>query len=288
MFPRYLLLIRHAESLGNKRMRQADQDPNNPELIALLKEMLDKDWPITPEGKRRAEWAGELYQTLFNFERGLPKLYSSSHLRAILTSSGISKKWERPSCLWQRSDEDLEWPTWIIDPDLCERSWGTKDNLSWKQFELWYPDQFREYMRDPLRFRPDFPGAESILDVRNLRAIRFLQRLERECSQDDLVIVVSHADWILACRSLLENLDPFQFKIMHDDPKQRIHNLDAVCYSCEQMPFKHGILSTYPTSVGLIHLPFEETSLDQVEPINWQKIESYSYNRDQLIELTSL
>lgn len=285
MFPRFLAVLRHARSVGNQLMEGIDRDPANQELAKLLLATADKDWPVTEDGLQRAEWAGELYQHLFSFDQRLPKLYTSSHLRAVQTSAAISKHWERPAHLWQRSDQEMDWPSWNIDPNLCERSWGTKDNLSWGQFKNQYPKMFEEHSRDPLCFRPGFQGSESILDVRNYRAERFFRRLERDCVEDDFVIVISHWDWILACRSLLEDLDPFHFKQIYLDPSQRIHNLDGVIYSRRDMESGASVSSGYPISYGLIQLPFEETPLDQVEPIRWKKIERKHYSAPQLEQL---
>jgi broad specificity phosphatase PhoE len=281
MFPKLLAFIRHAESEKNRIMRQLDQDLSNEELIVRLNTMSDHKWPITPEGKQRAEWVGSLLPTLFDFEQRLPKLYTSSHLRNIQTSTALSSTWERPASLWQQSDQQPEWPCWIVDPNLCERAWGTE--MSWRQFQTKHPKDYAEWLNDPLRFRPKFFGGESINDVRNSRAERFLRRIERDCTNEDVVIVVTHYDWMLSCRSLLENLDPFQFRMMHQDPTQQINNLDILCYSCT----REAAIYQFPLAVGLIHLPPEEAILDEVEPIAWKYIDSHSYNREELIHLAA-
>lgn len=143
-----------------------------------------------------------------------------------------------------------------------------------------------EHDHDPLNFRPGFVGGESILTVRNYRVERFIRKLERECREDDLVIAVTHWDWILACRSLLEDLDPFAFKQMYRDPKQRIHNLDAVCYSRRDAESGATEYYGHPICVGRIHLPSEDTPLDAVEPIRWQRTIKPNYKPSMLDELS--
>lgn len=285
MFPQTLILIRHATSEANALMRALDQDPYNEELSRQLSSMEDRDWEITEQGIRASVWAGDIYRRILDFNRKLPLLFCSTHIRGMQTAYHLSSTWERPAHLWQSSDRNSDWPRWKPNPNLVERSWGAWNNISWRQFELQYPEESRRLSIDPLRHKVACTGAESIMDVRNTRVERFLRMLERDCQADDLVIAVTHADWIMACRSLLENLDSFAFRDIYNDRTQWTRNLDAVCYTRTDPHRDFEITTGYPTYYCIMRIPPEETDIESIQPFQWKDIERKDYARQELLQL---
>ncbi|MFA5129848.1 MAG: histidine phosphatase family protein [Patescibacteria group bacterium] len=274
MLPMHFLMIRHGKDQSKILMSRLNENPDDAEAQQELASRHKDDWPLIDTELKWAGQAGLFYEALLDLYYKSVRRYASPAARAFQTAC---------SFLMDKTSGRNPWDPWIIDPNLHERSWGEQD-MSWRQFQETYPKAFQKCLRDPFCFRPPFVGAESILDVRNLRAIPFMHQLERDCKLDDIAVAVTHVDWMLACQSYIEDIDPFQFKQMYPDPSFYPGHLDAIWYTRQDVRHPQTILNRF---VFVKMIKFPRTDLDTALDINrpWRKIQPRVYFQEDLRKL---
>lgn len=256
-------------------MKGLDTEPDNPKLNVDIRAKHDDHWRLTPHGVNEAKRVGHLYFELLNQEPCMPHLFASPLFRSIESAVHLSKDWEPPSYLWNKGVPDRDaWTHWNIDPNLRERTWGEM-YLSWNQFKQRYPNDFQAWLDDPVHFK--VPTGESLTDVRS-RVYAFLQRLDRICTYNSFVVVVGHTDWILTCRSIIEDLDPLEFKKRFPDFTYYPGHFDGVLYNAQKLSYS-PTSGGWPERMRLIKFPGNITSLMNCPDFpDWEEIKPKRYS----------
>lgn len=281
MFPKNLILIRHAECASNVYRRRIDQNLNDEEAIQILRSIRNEASPLTSQGIRNAKTLGPMYyEAIFGESRHQALFFCSPYRRAIETAVHLTSEWQRPVADWQSGDNDSSWPRWQIDTNLSERSWGDADGISWRQYEEQYSLHASNCKRNPLQHLPPFQGAESLAHVRSLRVQPFLDMLKDTCNGNEIVIVITHFDWILSCRALIEHLDPFRFAEIYSRGKT-IRNLDSVWYSTKSDNLDIAA-SEWPQRFAILHFSDICENPETARQAKWEKIERRTYSTEEL------
>ncbi len=164
-----LLLIRHAESVGNVQQRM--QGHGESELSALGQQQADK-----------------LAQRLWKLEESPTQIYTSPLKRAVQTIERITAAKPVTEAIAANHSSGI-----IYSDDLKEFQNGIFAGLTWAEARSQYPDLCAK-----LEASPDWiaiPGAESLQDARD-RAQRFIQQLLTRHTSGETVWVMTHS-WIL-------------------------------------------------------------------------------------------
>ena len=181
--PARLVLVRHAESVGNLARDVAEADGE--QLIDIA--MRDMDVPLSPTGD---EQAGLLGTWLADHEEPFTVAYSSPYLRAAETA--------RIAC--DNAGNPLEV---VLDERLREREFGVLDRLTRAGIEARFPEEAEARARvGKFYYRP--PGGESWCDVA-LRVRSILDTMGRQHA-GERVLVVAHEVVIYVFRYVLERL----------------------------------------------------------------------------------
>jgi broad specificity phosphatase PhoE len=180
-----LLLVRHAESVGN--VARESSEAADSETIAI--DVRDADVALSPLGRGQAAAFGHWLAALPSTQRP-SRAWSSSYLRA------------RETAEIALVGAGLECPLWV-DERLRDRELGVLDRLTARGVRTRYPDEAeRRRHLGKFYYRP--PGGESWTDV-VLRLRSFL----RDISDLDrgVGLIVAHDAVVLLLRYICENLD---------------------------------------------------------------------------------
>jgi broad specificity phosphatase PhoE len=182
--PARLVLVRHAESVGNLARDLAES--NGEHLIDIATR--DMDVPLSPTGE---EQAARLGTWLADHEsEAFAAVYSSPYLRAAETA--------RIACLHAGTDAEV-----VLDERLREREFGVLDRLTRAGIEARFPEEAEARARvGKFYYRP--PGGESWCDVA-LRVRSILDTMGRQHA-GERVLVVAHEVVIYVFRYVLERL----------------------------------------------------------------------------------
>ena len=151
----HLLLIRHAESVGNRELRLQGQ----------------AEFPLTERGRRQAE---ELAASLA--ERQVIAVYSSPIRRALDTAEAIAS----PLGL-----------TVEVQAALQEYDFGKLSGLTWPEIREQRPQLIEHLLSDSADF-PDYPGEEG-RELFRQRVCKALWGISEQHAGDGSVAVVTHA-----------------------------------------------------------------------------------------------
>ena len=208
-----LILVRHGESEGNVARRlslQGDHRLYEGEFLNRHSSL----WRLTDRGRAQARSAGKWLQEEFQEIPGFSRHYTSEYLRAMETAALL----ELPNN-----------PEWFAEVFLRERDWGQLDLMSQEERIANFSQELRRRDRDRFFWLP--PGGESLAMVA-MRVDRFLAMLNRECSNEN-VIVVCHGEVMWSFRLRLERMSQAQFHALgrSKDPHDRIHNGQILHYT---------------------------------------------------------
>jgi broad specificity phosphatase PhoE len=184
--PAELLLVRHAESLGNVAREQSEASDS--ETIAI--DIRDADVALSPLGRGQAvafgRWLAELPPA-----RQPSRGWSSSYVRARETAD-IALVEAGFSCPLR------------VDERLRDRELGVLDRLTARGVQTRYPGEAerRRYL-GKFYYRP--PGGESWADV-VLRLRSFLGDIRDDLRQG-VVLIVAHDAVVLLLRYICEEFD---------------------------------------------------------------------------------
>lgn len=171
-WPKLLVLVRHAESVGN--IKSVDERAEF--------EVASHAYALTPKGKQQAKITGKYLQDRFgNFD-----VYYVSY--------------------YQRSQETMEimYPQGKIyeDPRLAEGQRGIWHTMTKEQIQARFPEEFDRRDREGLyHFRPF--GGENWPDI-ELRIHSFLGTLNRDCEGQKVLMVV-HGHWLILFQRLIHH-----------------------------------------------------------------------------------
>ena len=182
--PARLVLVRHAESVGNLARDLAEA--NGEQLIDIATR--DMDVPLSPTGEEQAArlgaWLAEHESEPFTV------VYSSPYIRAAETA--------RIACALAGNDVEV-----VLDERLREREFGVLDRLTRAGIQARFPEEAEARGRvGKFYYRP--PGGESWCDVA-LRVRSILDTMGREHA-GERVLVVAHEVVIYVFRYVLERL----------------------------------------------------------------------------------
>ena len=185
-WPRSLILVRHAESVGNLAADRAHATGAS----ELDLDVRDADVELSGAGREQAVSLGRWLAKLPDDERPTAA-FSSPYVRAAETA--------RLALEASRLDIPLE-----LDERLRERDLGIFDGLTGKGYrELYAREADRRQRTGKLYYRA--PGGESWSDVA-LRVRSLLDSLREEHAGERLLIL-SHQAVIMSFRLVLERLD---------------------------------------------------------------------------------
>lgn len=207
--PQDLVLIRHGQSEANVRQR-ASRKGDNSLFTEDLVTVPDRSWRLTEMGATQARSIG--YYLKEQFPQGFDRYIVSPFIRTRETAANLGLS---------RAD-------WEENRIIRERSWGEVDGLSVADFKELYPYNARLKEIDPIYWAP--PAGESLASVAENRVSNFLRGLSRD-SSGARVLAVTHGDFILSSRLLIEQWSDEEFLKMDADESQRTRNCIMVHYS---------------------------------------------------------
>lgn len=207
--PQDLVLIRHGQSEANVRQR-ASRKGDDSLFTEDLVTVPDRSWRLTPLGATQAFSIGNYLKG--EFPQGFDRYIVSPFIRTRETAANLS----------------LENAEWEENRIIRERSWGEVDGLSVADFKRLYPYNTRLKEIDPIYWAP--PAGESLAAVAENRVSNFLRGLSRD-SSGARVLAVTHGDFILSSRLLIEQWSDEKFLKMDADEEQRTRNCVMVHYT---------------------------------------------------------
>jgi alpha-ribazole phosphatase/probable phosphoglycerate mutase len=146
-------------------------------------------------------------------ERGIAQIRSAS---VFINSSKLSAVYCSPLSRALKSAEIISEPHGlnpVIMPDLRERSFGVWEGMSFDEIKKQYPDEFKAWADNPLKFSP--VGGENTLEVRD-RALQALDNILKKHNGESISIVAhGGVNRVILCDIMgipLENL----FRIEQD------------------------------------------------------------------------
>ncbi len=202
--PKRLYIIRHAKSLPNKLLAEAEA--SGAEEFHLP--MPDHLAPIIDEGERELAALAAWILTLPEAERPT-KVVSSTHFRTTQTSVGVAG------------------PLSIhYDERFIERKWGAIAGLTHRGFALRFPEEAAKRARQgDFRYRPG-NGGESLRDLK--KRIKPALKEHLAVHHDENLVLVTHSQVILVLRQLLEKLTEKETQEL--DESRKIPNCSVCVY----------------------------------------------------------
>lgn len=196
--PSRLVLVRHAQSLGNVANDRAHDEG----LGRLVLHTRDADTPLSEDGKVQARALGDHLKSMPESER--PQVILCSPYQRARETAQIALE-------HAGLDQRL-----VVDERLRERDLGVFDGLTRKGIEEEFPEEAERRTKEgKFYFRP--AGGESWCDVA-LRVRSVLADIRAEYD-DEQVWVFSHQAVIMAFRLVLEGMDEQSIlKVDADDP----------------------------------------------------------------------
>ncbi len=141
------------------------------------------DNPLNETGLKQADQTGKNLADI-QFTR----IYASPLIRARQTAEAINA--------YQKHPVDI-----IIEPAIVEQNFGI--------YEGW-PRDNEEYQKEKHKYFARFENGESLFDVA-ARVYPFLEKLEKECGPDDVVLLSAHGGISRMAASRYRALDNEQF-----------------------------------------------------------------------------
>lgn len=169
-WPRLLLFVRHAESIGN--VLDVDSRANFREST--------HSYGLTPRGIEQAKITGEYIKQQF----GLFDNYFVSYYQRTIDTMALIDPYAEP----------------FVDARLAEAQRGIYHSMTKEQIAQKFPEELERKQREDLyHYRPF--GGENWADV-ELRIYSFMDSLKNECDMQK-VLIVGHGHWHLLFRRLL-------------------------------------------------------------------------------------
>lgn len=209
--PYDLIFVRHGESEPNVVHGLEKKDKSHPNA----REVYDRpDWEqrLSSKGVSQAKSAGEWLRANGLTMDVFARCYASPFMRARETAFHIGK------------DEAM----WHLDDRIKERDWGEYGATPKDIRETLFPHTHRNHKVNKWYARLN--GGESLADSVLMRARDFVGTLHRDLS-DKSVLVVSHGEFMLTMRYLIERMLPEEWLEIEADVAQDIKNCTILHYS---------------------------------------------------------
>lgn len=276
--PKHFFLVRHGESVGNvasNLAKQGDLSHYTDEFVTTP----GRTWRLTDKGQAQAlligDWLQQELVHLRDHNRSTEdkplatRHYVSPYIRTRQTAGLMGLEGEtRPV-------------EWYLNRTIRERDWGDIDSIPKEQFknDPQYRLNAQKMKTDPLYWRP--PGGESIQDVADNRVRNFLETLHRE-SSDQLVVAVTHGEFMKATRLVLERESDEGFLEEERAKRRRIHNCQVIQYT------KSFDVAGLEPNVGSPRLQFTRTITPLVEEgicevTPWTRIDFHRPTNEELL-----
>jgi broad specificity phosphatase PhoE len=209
--PLDLVFIRHGQSEANMihdLERKSTIHDNHTDVYDR------PDWMqrLSELGVEQAVAAGEWLRKNFIDPTEFDRCYGSTFLRTRETALYVGGE----SCDWH------------LDDRLKERDWGLYGATPREKREALFPNTHKNHSINKWYARMD--GGESLADNVLMRARDFCGSLHRDMDKRR-VLVVSHGEFILTMRYLLERMMPEEWMEMEGDVAQDIKNCTILHYS---------------------------------------------------------
>lgn len=236
--PKDLVFVRHGESEANvihEFERSGIIHPSHEKVYDR------PDWMqrLSGHGTKQAQSAGDWLRKNFIDPSHFDRCYGSTFLRTRETAYYVG-------------GVDCEW---LLDDRLKERDWGLYGSTPKEQREELFPNTHKNHKINKWYTRMD--GGESLADNVLLRARDFCGSLHRDMD-GKRVLVVSHGEFILTMRYLLERMLPEEWMAMEGDVAQEIKNCTILHYT-RQNPTDHNDIRPHITWMRMIY-PYDEHS----------------------------
>ncbi len=242
-----LVLIRHGQSEANVRQKASKRGDNSlftDDLVTVP----DNSWRLTALGAQQAQIAGV-------------------YLQQLVPGGLFSRQILSPFMRTRETAANLNMPldSWEENRIIRERSWGEIDGLSIEEFEEKYPQNALYKEKDPIYWCP--PAGESLASVIENRSSNFLRSLERD-SSNSTILAVTHGEFIVATRMLIEGWSDERFHEVELDEEQKIRNCMMIHYS-RRNPHKRG---EYTDSFSWVRLSYPSVEENRVIEGEWKPI----------------
>lgn len=206
--PDHLVFVRHGESEGNV-VQQADKKGDSSLYTDKFRKIPGRKWPLTELGVEQAQSAGKWIRT--NISETFDRYYVSPFLRTRQTAAHLG----------------LPDAQWFINRRVRERDWGEIQTTPRSEYKDISASNEKIRNMDFLYWRP--PAGESLADVQ-IRVRMLFDTLHRECDEKK-VIVVSHGEFIDACRAELEYMNDDHWDEVSKDANYKLFNAHVMHYS---------------------------------------------------------
>lgn len=217
-----LVLVRHAESIGNLSAREAD-----PVLRDLSAGMNQKDWPLTERSRIQVDRTARFIKKVLNTGIRNVNLMTSSSVRAKSTALGLGLS---------------EFGDWRVEDDLREMELGVFATMPEEEYKEKYPIANQVRMTDQFHWNPE--GGESFEIIANGRVGRVLGEINQS-HPDDISIVVSHSSVMQAMRASIEQQTPAEFNAVFWNKGDRPNFAEARYYLNDALnPFSNQLRYT--------------------------------------------
>lgn len=209
--PYNLVFVRHGESEPNV-VHAAEKKNNIHDAHMEVYERPDWLQRLSETGVEQAKSAGTWLR-----ENGMPsssfnRSYASPFMRARETAfyvGGIES-------------------SWLLDDRIKERDWGEYGATPKDIRAEMFPYSHKNHKTNKWYARLN--GGESLADNVLMRARDFIGTMHRDASEQS-VLVVSHGEFMLTMRYLIERMLPEEWLAMDEDAAQEIKNCTILHYS---------------------------------------------------------
>jgi len=142
---------------------------------------------------------------------------------------------------------------WLLDDRIKERDWGEYGATPVEIRKELFPYSHKNHKTNKWYARMN--GGESLADNVLMRARDFIGTLQRDMSSKR-VLVVSHGEFMLTMRYLIERMLPEEWLAMDEDAAQEIKNCTIIHYT-RQNPDNPKDIRTHVSWVRIVY-PYNE------------------------------
>lgn len=209
--PMDLFFVRHGESEANVVHRQEREGVIHDQHASVYAR---PDWlqRLSGLGVEQAKSAGAWLKGNFIDPNEFDRCYGSTFMRTRETAYYVAGPKSH----------------WLLDDRLKERDWGRYGAAPKEERAILFPETHKNYKANKWYARME--GGESLADNVLMRARDFFGTLHRDMSEKR-VLVVSHGEFILTMRYLIERMLPEEWMAMEGDVAQEIKNCTILHYT---------------------------------------------------------
>jgi len=234
--PLDLVFVRHGESEPNV-VHSAERADLLHMAHTEVYERVDWLQRLSGSGVKQAESAGNWLNRHDMPATEFDRCYASPFMRARETALYVGG----PDC------------EWLLDDRIKERDWGEYGATPKQVREELFPYSHKNHKTNKWYARMN--GGESLADNVLMRARDFIGTLQRDMSEKR-VLVVSHGEFMLTMRYLIERMLPEEWLAMDEDAAQEIKNCTIIHYT-RQNPLDQTDIRAHVSWVRIIY-PYDE------------------------------